>query len=252
MRTARFVTTSIPRSPRFSPALILTAHGSADPRSSSTAFAIADQLRASRPDLDVRSAFCEQTTPNLRDVLAEVPDGAVVTPLLLASAHHARVDIPSTIEAAGSRVRQAEVLGEDVRLIAVMRERLAQAGVSPDDRTVGVVVVAVGSSSDIANTRTADVASALADGTDWAATTTAFATGPKPSVAAAVARLRRRGAARIVIAPWFLAHGRITDRVAAFASANGLTLSEPLGVHPLVVDTVLDRYDRAAAKREAA
>lgn len=246
------MTTSIPRSPRFSSPLILTAHGSADPRSSVVAFAIADQLRASRPDLDVRSAFCEQTTPNLRDVLAEVPDGAVVTPLLLASAHHARVDIPSTIEAAGSRVRQAEVLGEDVRLIAVMRERLAQAGVSPDDRTVGVVVVAVGSSSDIANTRTADVASALADGTDWAATTTAFATGPTPSVAAAVARLRRRGAARIVIAPWFLAHGRITDRVAAFAGANGLTLSEPLGVHPLVVDTVLDRYDRAAAKREAA
>jgi sirohydrochlorin ferrochelatase len=239
-------------SPSSRPSLILTAHGSADPRSSSTAFAIADRVRAARPGLDVRSAFCEQTTPNLRDVLAEVSDGAVVTPLLLASAHHSRVDIPSTIEAAGARVRQADVLGEDARLIAVMRERLAQAGVPARDVGVGVVVVAVGSSWDEANVRTADVVSALADGTDWAATTIAFATGPKPSVSAAVARLRRRGVARVVLAPWFLAHGRITDRVAAFAQSNGLTLSEPLGVHPLVIDTILDRYDHAVAEREAA
>ncbi len=243
--------TLIPRSLGSSPPLILTAHGSADPRSSATAFAIADQVRASRPDLDVRSAFCEQTAPNLRDVLTQVPDSAVVTPLLLASAYHARVDIPATIQASGTRFRQAEVLGEDPRLVAVMRERLAQAGVSPRDR-VGIVVVAVGSTWDAANAGTADVAEALADGTAWAAVTTAFATGPKPSVAAAVARLRRRGAARVVIAPWFLAHGRITDRVAAFAQANEMAMAEPLGAHPLVAETVLERFDRAVAEREAA
>ena len=246
------MTSSIPRSLRSSPPLILTAHGSADPRSSATAFAIADQVRARRPGLDVRSAFCEQTAPNLRDVLTQVPEHAVVTPLLLASAHHARVDIPSTIQASGTRIRQADVLGEDPRLVAVMRQRLAQAGVSPRDRGVGVVVVAVGSSWDAANVHTADVADALADGTAWAAATTAFATGAKPSVAAAVARLRRRGAARVIIAPWFLAHGRITDRVAAFARSNGMPMSEPLGAHPLVAETVLERFDRAVAEREAA
>jgi sirohydrochlorin ferrochelatase len=232
--------------------LILTAHGSTDPRSSATAFAIAEQVRDCRPGLDVRSAFCEQTAPNLRDVLRVAPDNAVVTPLLLASAYHARVDIPSTIEACRSRVRQADVLGEDPRLIAVMRERLAQAGVSPRDRGVAVVVVAVGSSQNAANARTADVAAALADGTDWAAATTAFATGPRPSVAAAVARLHGRGVARVVIAPWFLAPGRITDRVAAFARANGVAMSEPLGAHALVAATVLERFDRAVAEREAA
>jgi sirohydrochlorin ferrochelatase len=240
MRTARVVT------------LILTAHGSADPRSSETAFAIADQIRESRPGLDVRPAFCEQTAPTLRDVLAQTPGRAVVTPLLLANAHHARVDIPSSIGAAGARVRQADVLGEDPRLIAVMRERLTQAGVSPDDRGVGVIVVAVGSSWQAANARTADVAPALARGTDWAAATTALATGPKPSLASAVARLRRFGAARVVIAPWFLAHGRITDRVAAFARDNCLAMAEPLGAHPLVAETVLERFDRAVADRVAA
>ena len=36
-----------------------------------------------------------------------------MVPLLLANAYHARVDIPSMIEASGTRVRQADVLGED-------------------------------------------------------------------------------------------------------------------------------------------
>jgi len=53
-----------------SPSLILTAHGSADPRSSATTRRIADEIRRQRPGLDVRVAFCERSEPNLRDVLA--------------------------------------------------------------------------------------------------------------------------------------------------------------------------------------
>jgi sirohydrochlorin ferrochelatase len=232
--------------------LVLTAHGSADPRSAATALAVANQVRGLRPELDVRSAFCEQTSPNLRDVLRDVDDGAVVTPLLLASAYHAHVDIPAIIDESGRDVRQADVLGEDDRLISVMRQRLAEAAVSPIDTNMAVVVVAVGSSWDAANRRTARVASALAIGTRWATTTTAFATGPRPSVAAAVDRLRRQGTNRIVLLPWFLAHGRITDRVAEFARAEGIVMTQPLGAHRLVAETVLDRYERTVAARAAA
>jgi sirohydrochlorin ferrochelatase len=238
MRPARLVST-----------LVLTAHGSADPRSPATARAVAGQLRRLRPWLEVREAFCEQTSPNLREVLAHSAD-PVVTPLLLASAYHARVDIPAMI--ADSTVRQADVLGEDERLRQVMHQRLAESGVSRDDSELGVLVVAVGSSWDAVNARTAGVADALAAQTRWAGAVTAFATGPRPSVEAAAQRLRRRGAARIVIAPWFLAHGRITDRVANFAHANGIAMAEPLGAHPLVAETVLDRFDEAVAARAAA
>jgi sirohydrochlorin ferrochelatase len=238
MRSARLVST-----------LVLTAHGSADPRSPATAHAVAGQLRRLRPRLEVREAFCEQTSPNLREVLAHSAD-PVVTPLLLASAYHARVDIPAMI--ADSTVRQADVLGEDERLRRVMHQRLAESGVSRDDSELGVLVVAVGSSWDAVNARTAGVADALAAETRWAGAVTAFATGPRPSVEAAAQRLRRRGAARIVIAPWFLAHGRITDRVANFAHANGIAMAEPLGAHPLVAETVLDRFDEAVAARAAA
>jgi sirohydrochlorin ferrochelatase len=212
---------------------------------------VAEQIRRQRPALDVRPAFCEQTSPNLRDVLARSPD-AVVTPLLLASAYHARVDIPEMIAVSGADARQADVLGEDERLLRVMHQRLAETGVSQDDPEIGVLVVAVGSSWDAVNVRTASVARALAAESRWAGAATAFATGPRPSVETAAQRLRRRGATRLVIAPWFLAHGRITDRVANFARANGIAMAEPLGAHPLVAQTVLDRFDQALAARVAA
>jgi sirohydrochlorin ferrochelatase len=239
MRVARFVM------------LVLTAHGSADPRSAASAHEIAQTVRRMRRGIDVRVAFCEQNSPNLRDVLADTAGGAVVVPLLLADAYHARVDIPALIAESGSPARQAEVLGEDDRLVAVLRQRLTHAGVSPLDPEVGVLVTAVGSRRPQANARTARVADYLVPQTNWVATT-AFATGPHPTLPEAADLLRDRGARRIVIAPWFLAHGRITDRIAEFADAQGMSMAEPLGPHRLVADTVLDRFDAAATARLAA
>lgn len=232
--------------------LVLTAHGSADPRSAVTVRLIADCARRLRPGLDIRVAFCEKSTPNLRDVLAAVrPGHAVVVPLLLADAYHARVDIPAMIDEVGVPVRQADVLGEDDRLIHVMRQRLEHAGVSRLDSRVGVLVTAVGSSRPEANARTATVARELTLTTRWSATT-AFATGPYANLAQAAEDLRERGARRLVVAPWFLAHGRITDRVADFAAAQGISMSAPLGGHRQVAETVLDRFDAAAAVPAAA
>jgi sirohydrochlorin ferrochelatase len=204
-----------------------------------------------RRDVDVRVAFCEQNSPNLRDVLASADPDSVVVPLLLADAYHARVDIPAMINESGSGARQADVLGEDDRLVEVMHQRLAQAAVSRFDRGVGVVVTAVGSSRQQANSSTASVADQLAAQTSWM-TTTAFATGPHPTLAEAAELLRDRGATRLIIAPWFLAHGRITDRVADYARAQGIPMAEPLGPHRLVAETVLDRFDDAIATRVAA
>jgi sirohydrochlorin ferrochelatase len=239
MRVARFVT------------LVLTAHGSADPRSAASVHALARTIARVRRSVDVRVAFCEQNSPNLRDVLASTGRDAVVVPLLLADAYHARVDIPAMIDESGSCARQADVLGEDDRLIAVLRQRLAHAGVSRLDPDVGVLVTAVGSSRPQANARTATVADYLVQHTNWTATT-AFATGPHPTLAEAAEVLRERGASRLVIAPWFLAHGRITDRVAEYARTHGIPMAEPLGPHRLVAETVLDRFDEEVAARTAA
>ncbi len=229
--------------------LVLTAHGSADPRSAANARAVANQIRFMRPGLRVRVAFCDLNSPRLPDVLTP---GAVVTPFLLADAYHARIDIPHQIASCGMPVRQADVLGEDDRLVSVMRERLAALGVDAFDPELGVAVVAIGSTHAAANARTATVADKLGAGTQWAGTTAAFATGNGPSPADAADRLRRNGARRVVIAPWFLAPGKLTDRVAKHAAAEGISMSAPLGGHRLVAETVLDRFDAVVAQRAAA
>src|SRR4029453_2457862 len=123
-----------------------------------SAHEVAHTIRMMRRGVDVRVAFCEHNFPTLRDVLAATGRNAVVVPLLLADAYHARVDIPAVIAQSGADARLADVLGEDDRLIAVLRQRLTHAGVSQLDPDVGVLVTAVGSSRPQANARTASVA----------------------------------------------------------------------------------------------
>jgi sirohydrochlorin ferrochelatase len=230
-------------------ALVLAAHGSADPRSAANARVIADRIRRMRPGLDVRVAFCELNAPRLADVLTP---GAVITPFLLSDAYHARIDVPQQIARCGVSVRQAGVLGEDDRLVSVLHERLAELGIGKHDPELGVLVVAIGSTHAAANARTAQVARKLMAGTRWAGATTAYATGTARSPSEAADELRRRGARRVVIAPWFLAPGRVTDRLAKCAGAEGIPMAAPLGGHRLVAETVLDRFDATVAERIAA
>ncbi|WP_090603969.1 sirohydrochlorin chelatase [Mycobacterium lentiflavum] len=242
------------RSGAINPTLVLTAHGSKDPRSRANARAVADQLVRLRPKLDVRLAFLEHSSPSLADVLTSADGPAVVTPLLLASAYHARVDIPAQIANCGTiqQVCQASVLGEDDRLVSVLRRRVTELGVSRLDDSVGVLVVAIGTSDPAVNARTGRVAPKLLARTGWAGATTAFATQQERSLSEALGRLRRQGAQRVVVAPWFLAPGLIPDRVQRFATKTGIEMAAPLGAHRLVAETVLDRFAAATAAQIAA
>lgn len=235
--------------------LILAAHGSKDPRSAANVRVVAARLERIRPGLDVRPAFLSLSAPTLAEVLGRLPNDrqSVVIPFLLARAYHALRDIPRQIERAGvPGVLRADVLGEDDRLLSVLNERLANLEVSPFDQDLGVLLVATGSPNAAVNARTAAVAARLSAGTRWAGAQMAFATGPEPSVAEAATRLQRRGACRLVIAPWFLGPGRLTDRIYDYAHANKVPMAPPLGAHRLVAETVLDRYDQAVAGHPAA
>jgi sirohydrochlorin ferrochelatase len=74
----------------------------------------------------------------------------------------------------------------------------------------------------------------------------AFASMAEPSVPAAMASLRARGARRIAVASWFLAPGRLPDKVAALAGP-GAVVAEPLGPAPELASLVVDRYLAAVA-----
>lgn len=212
-------------------------------------------IRAQRPDVDVRLCFLDLNTPSVDQVVdavaAEGHTTAVVVPLLLGSAFHARVDLPGILAAARARhpqltLVQSDVLGHDRRLVDAVRERITEAGVATDDTRAGVVLAAVGSSDSRANDRTCALTGVLAEGNLWA-TTACFATSAEPTVGQAISLLRSRGVERIVIAPWFLAPGRLTDRLGAAAldAAPEVVFAETIGAHRNVAEVALDRYRSA-------
>ncbi|MFR9751534.1 sirohydrochlorin chelatase [Nocardia sp. 004] len=241
------------------PALIAVAHGSRDPRSAATVSAVVAAIADTRPDIDIRTAFLDLTAPSVEQavdaVAAQGHTHAVVTPLLLGSAFHARVDLPGLLAAARARhprlrLTQADVLGTDPGLISALRDRVRAAccaGRAVADRRLGIAVAAVGSSSAAANARTAEAADLLAARTGWR-TEICFAT-TEPSVTEAVTRLHARGADRVLVAPWFLAPGRLTDRLAL--AAPDAIHADVLGPHPALTAVILDRYHSAIAQRTA-
>lgn len=77
------------------------------------------------------------------------------------------------------------------------------------------------------------------------------ATWPEPLVAEVANQLRRRGALRLVVAPWFLAPGRIIDRMWTYVRENAIPMA-PLGAHRIVAEMARDRYDQALANHAAA
>ncbi|GAB3570254.1 sirohydrochlorin chelatase [Amycolatopsis endophytica] len=230
--------------------LVAVAHGSRDPRSAATVRALARRVSAAAPELDVRVSFLDLSEPLVTDVLRDlVREGhrsAVVVPLLLGSAFHARVDLPALVaQVPGLRVTIADVLGAALSDVAF--DRLA-AVADVDDPSLGVVLAAVGSSRAAANEAVASLARSWQARHGFRAVA-AFASAAKPDVPAAMAKLRARGARRIGVASWFLAPGLLPDRIASQARAvdPSVALAAPLADDPRVAELVLERYATALA-----
>jgi sirohydrochlorin ferrochelatase len=254
--------------PTTSPALVAVAHGSRDPRSAATIAALVDEVRRQRPELDVRLSFLDLSTPRLPDVLAAVAaDGhseAVVVPLLLGNAFHAKVDLPGAVARAARRYPRlrltvSEVLGRtgggEPRLADAALRRLAEAAGPLDDPDLGVVLAATGSSHASANAAVHRLAASWARQHPWrAGCVPAFATALSPTVVEAVEQLRAAGAGRIAVAGWFLAPGLLPRRIgrSALALDPSIQLAAPLGPDAAVAEVVLDRYLAATTTPAAA
>lgn len=236
------------------PPLVAVAHGSRDPRSAATVRALADVVRAQAPGLSVHESFLDLSSPNVTDVLRGLYSAghrsAVVVPLLLGSAFHARVDLPALIGSVGSecpgfRVEVSDVLGADPALEAVALDRLASA---PRRRGTGVLLSAVGSSNASANAVVASLAARWEEQLG-VPVSEAFASATQPAIPAAAARLRERGVRHLVVASWFLAPGLLPDRIAALARDEDprAFIAAPLADDPRVADVVISRYATAVS-----
>ncbi|CAM5341828.1 hypothetical protein SVIOM342S_02380 [Streptomyces violaceorubidus] len=90
------------------PALVVVAHGSRDPRALSTVRALLDRVRALRPGLPVHLGHIELNAPLLPDTLAALGDGeAVLVPLLLSRGHHVGRDFRAPRPGGGARAPTA-------------------------------------------------------------------------------------------------------------------------------------------------
>jgi sirohydrochlorin ferrochelatase len=236
------------------PPLVAVAHGSRDPRSAATVRALVDVVRAQAPGLAVHESFLDLSSPRLTDVLRSLYAAghrtAVVVPLLLGSAFHARVDLPAlvgsvTASCPGFRVEVSDVLGADPALEAVALDRLAAA---PRRGGTGVLLSAVGSSNASANAVVASLAARWEERLG-VPVSEAFASATQPDIPAAAARLRSRGVRHLVVASWFLAPGLLPDRIERLAREADprAFVAAPLADDPRVADVVISRYATAVS-----
>lgn len=185
-----------------SPALLVIAHGSRDPRHAATVHALTRRVRALRPGLRVETAYLDFNAPRVDRVLAALyADGVrevVAQPLLLTRAFHAKADVPAalseaTVRLPGLAVRVAEVLGPSPLLVSALERRLSEAGLGPADRaTTGVVLASAGSTDPEAIAVIAEIAREWRH-TGWCAVRPAFASAALPRTEEAVRALRAGG-----------------------------------------------------------
>ncbi|WP_030847875.1 sirohydrochlorin chelatase [Streptomyces sp. NRRL F-4474] len=240
-----------------SPALLVIAHGSRDPRHAATVHALTRRVRALRPGLRVETAFLDFNAPQVEQVLSALhADGVrdvVALPLLLTRAFHAKADIPAALSEAltrlpGLAVSVADVLGPSPLLVEALERRLSEAGLTPADRaTTAVVLASAGSTDPEAIAVIAEIAREWRH-TGWCAVRPAFASAALPRTQDAVRALRAEGFDRVAVAPYVIAPGRLPDRIAAGAGAAGAdVVAEVLGAAPELARLLLHRYDEAAA-----
>ncbi len=221
------------------PVLIGCAHGTRAPEGQQVIRdLLADVERAL--GVDVREAYVDVQDPKVDDVVAGIPvagegTAAVVVPLLLAGGYHVYVDIAQAVKGRPD-VPAAPPLGPDVRLIDIVRERLAGVG-APSDAVV--VLAAAGSSDPRSQADTHTAAAQLREHWDGPVRI-GFAAGPKPSVADAVAAARAEHPGAVVaVASYLLAPGLFQRRL---DTAGADYVTAPLAPHPTIVEIVGDRY----------
>ena len=137
-------------------------------------------------------------------------------------------------------------LGSDERLLQALEDRLAP--FEPDADTA-VLLVGRGSSYSEANADLFKTARMLWDRNRFGWVEAAFVSIAPPGVAEGIERCLRLGAKQVVVAPYFLNTGVLVKRIAQQAQRPmpNVRVADHLGLHPLVVETLLDRVAQARA-----
>ena len=248
-------------------ALLIVGHGTRDAVGAEEfrRFARRVERRAApREDLGVdgvAGGFIELSPPPLKDAVDELVGAGsrdvAAVPLILLAAGHAKGDIPAALARErqrhpGLRTRYARPLGVHPVILDLLRERLAASAGSDAD---AVLLVGRGTTDPDANADLYRAARLLWETTRQSGVELvepAFVSLAHPSVGEGLARLRRLGARRVAVLPFFLFPGVLPDRIgvqaAAAAAEHGMDVSvaSVIGDCDGLADLVLERYAEAA------
>jgi sirohydrochlorin ferrochelatase len=224
------------------PILILCAHGTRDPAGQASVRAVAESV-AERLGVEVRTAYVDVQEPHLDEVVLGIPESAegiaaVVVPYLLAGGYHVHVDIANAVLTRPDVVA-ALPLGPDPRLIAIVRDRVAEAAVQP---TATLVLAPAGSSDARSQADTEKTLDALRLAWDGPVRV-GYAAGLEPTVAQAVEAARANGEyeadSDVAVVSYLLSPGFFQDRL---GQAGADQVTEPLAPDERLVDIIADRY----------
>ena len=234
-------------------ALVAASHGTSSADGRAAVAALVDAVRRAAPRVVVEDAFVDVQQPDVASVLDRLGDlpAAVVVPLLLSAGYHVHVDLAREVAQAAGAPVLAAALGPDDRLVGVLAERLAEAGLRGDDR----VVLAAAGSSDVRAVDDCRVVGRRLAARLGRPVAVGFLSAARPSLADAIARTRAtHPVSRVLVSSYLLAPGYFHDLAVA---AGGDVTTAPLlradAAPPAsLVGLVLDRYAEALALRRAA
>ncbi|MDQ7991440.1 MAG: CbiX/SirB N-terminal domain-containing protein [Propionicimonas sp.] len=219
------------------PDLVLAFHGTAKPAGQQVAARLLLKVAAGLPKVTVHLTWADVLTPTLSDTLTGL-GRSIVVPCFLTPGYHVTADLPAVIRATGGKARLTPLLGASLDAVLA---RLEEAG-GPGD---AVVLAGAGSKRAASNGQVAEAARRLARDLGLPVVP-AYLTAASPTPAEAVAALREAGHRRVAIASYLLSPGVFADRL---HDAGADLVSEPIGDHQLVVDTIITRYRQAVRER---
>jgi sirohydrochlorin cobaltochelatase len=240
--------------------LLVVGHGT---RSDSgvaefNAFMVRLQRRQDAPYRAAAGGFIELSRPPVTEAVASLVGQGhrelVALPLVLVAAGHGKGDIPASLLREQERYPQMSYtygrpLGPHPKLFEILERRIEKVLDDADRADTHVLLVGRGSTDPDANAEIAKVARLLWEGRGYADVEPCFVSLADPSVPAGLERLRRLGAGRIVVAPYFLFPGILPDRIVSQANAFAVEhpnltigLAEVIGDCDELADVVIERY----------
>jgi sirohydrochlorin cobaltochelatase len=244
-------------------ALLIAGHGTrtAAGVAEFTEFVKRVEVRLADQHIDVAGGFIELAPPPLAESVADLVNRGhrhlTVVPLVLVAAGHAKGDMPAAmareqLRHPGLTYSYGRPLGPHPALQDLLTARIDQSGL-PRAGTA-IVLVGRGSTDPDGNAEVAKVARLLWEGRGFEQVETAFVSLAWPSVPEALERVRRLGAQRIVVSPYFLFPGVLPDRIIAQTEAFAadhreleIRTAPVLGDSDELAGLVVERYREAIA-----